>query len=73
MVYHKCDTSAENQNNTQDSQNKFIIMLNYLKEKRIVIRSILEIISYNIQVCILYLNKCHIFLNSNARVRNKRH
>lgn len=40
MVYHKCDTSAENQNNTQYSQNKFILMLNYLKEKRIVNRSI---------------------------------
>lgn len=48
MVYHKCDTSAENQNNTQDSQNRFILAINYLKEKRIVVRNILEKISYNI-------------------------
>lgn len=58
---------------SQDSQNKFILVLNYLKEKIIVIRSILEKISYNIQVCILNLNKCYILLNSNAYVRNKNH
>lgn len=34
MVYHKCDTLAENQNNTQGSQNKFILVLNYLKKKK---------------------------------------
>jgi len=72
MVYYKCDTSTKNQNNTQDSQNRFFLA-QLSKRKRIVIRSILENISYNIQVCILNFNKCHIFLNSNACVRNKRH